>query len=64
MTMTAKQLAEKLLENPNATVEVEITYPDSEYLGRDYTERRNDLYPNFVAEDGKIVIVACGERYV
>ena len=62
MTMTAKQLAEKLLENPNATVEVEITYPDSEYLGRDYTERRNDLYPNFVTEVNNIVIVACGGR--
>ena len=64
MTMTAKQLAEKLLENPNATVEVEITYPDSEYLDRDYTERRNDLYPNFVTEENKIVIVACGGRYI
>ena len=64
MTMTAKQLAEKLLENPNATVEVEITYPDSEYLGRDYTERRNDLYPNFVTEENKIVIVAYGGRYI
>ena len=64
MTMTAKQLAEKLLENPNATVEVEITYPDSEYLGRDYTERRKDLYPNFVTEENKIVIVAYGGRYI
>jgi len=62
--MTAKQLAEKLLENPEAIVEVEVTYPDSEYLDRDWTERRDDLYPNFIEEDNKIVIVACGGRYI
>ena len=64
MIMTAKQLAEKLLENPEAIVEVEVTYPDSEYLDRDWTERRDDLYPNFIEEDNKIVIVACGGRYI
>ena len=64
MTMTAKQLAEKLLENPEAMVEVEVTYPDSEWLDRDWTERRDDLYPNFIKEDNKVVIVACGGRYI
>ena len=64
MIMTAKQLAEKLLETPEATVEVEVTYADSEYLDRDWTERRDDLYPNFIKEDNKVVIVACGGRYI
>lgn len=64
MIMTAKQLAEKLLETPEATVEVEVTYPDSEYLDREWTERRDDLYPNFIEQDNKIVIVACGGRYI
>ncbi len=64
MIMTAKQLAEKLLENPEATVEVEVTYPDSERLDKDWTERRGDLYPQFVEQEGKIVIVACGGRYI
>ena len=64
MTMTAKQLAEKLLENPNATVEVEITYPDSEYLGRDIvvhevklegvSDERNGLGSKVVAKKIKI----------
>ena len=64
MIMTAKQLAEKLLENPEAIVEVEVTYPDSELLYKDYTERRDDLYPQFVEQEGKIVIVACGGCYI
>lgn len=64
MIMTAKQLAEKLLETPEAMVEVEVTYPDSEWLDRDWTERRDDLYPNFIKEDNKVVIVACGGRYI
>ena len=64
MIMTAKQLAEKLLETPEAMVEVEVTYPDSEYLDKDWTERRDDLYPNFVEQDNKIVIVACGGHYI
>ena len=64
MTMTAKQLAKKLLENPEAIVEVEITYPDSEWLDKDWTERRDDLYPQFVEQEGKFVIVACGGRYI
>lgn len=64
MIMTAKQLAEKLLENPEAIVEVEVTYPDSERLDKDWTERRDDLYPQFVEQEGKIVIVACGGRYI
>ena len=64
MIMTAKQLAEKLLENPEAIVEVEVTYPDSEYLNRDYTIRCDDLHPQFVAQEGKFIIVACGERYI
>ena len=64
MIMTAKQLAEKLLENPEATVEVEVTYPDSEYLDKDWTERRDDLYPQFAEQEGKFVIVACGGRFI
>ena len=64
MIMTANQLAEKLLENPEATVEVEVTYPDSEWLDRDYTIRCDDLYPQFVEQEGKFVIVACGRRYI
>ena len=64
MIMTAKLLAEKLLENPEAMVEVEVTYPDSEWLDRDWTERRDDLYPNFIEEENKVVIVACGGRYI
>lgn len=64
MIMTAKQLAEKLLEKPEAMVEVEVTYPDSEYLDKDWTERRDDLYPQFMEQDGKFVIVACGGRYI
>ena len=64
MIMTAKQLAEKLLENPEAIVEVEVTYPDPEQLNKEYTERRGDLYPQFVEQEGKIVIVACGGRYI
>lgn len=64
MIITAKQLAEKLLENPEAIVEVEMTYLDSERLNKEYTERRDDLYPNFVEQEGKIVIVACGGRYI
>ena len=71
MTMTAKQLAKKLLENPEAIVEVEITYPDSEWLDKDWkwldkdwTEQRDDLYSQFVEQEGKFVIVACGGRYI
>lgn len=64
MIMTAKQLAEKLLENPEAIVEVEVTYPDSEYLNRDYTIRCDDLHPQFVEQEGKFIIVACSERYI
>ena len=64
MIMTAKQLAEKLLENPEAIVEIEVTYPDSEYLNRDYTIRCYDLHPQFVEQEGKFIIVAGGERYI
>jgi len=64
MIMTAKQLAEKLLETPEATVEVEVTYLDSECLNKEWTERRDDLYPQFVEQEGKIVIVACGGYYI
>ena len=62
--MTAKQLAEKLLKNPEATVEVEMTYLDSERLNKEWTERRDDLYPQFVEQEGKFIIVACGGRYI
>jgi len=62
--MTAKQLAEKLLEYPDATVEIEVTYPDSEYLDKEWTERRDDLYPQFVEQEEKFVIVAWGGRYI
>ena len=64
MIMTAKQLAEKLLEKPEATVEVEVTYPDSEWLDKDDTIRCDDLYPQFVEQEDKFVIVACGRRYI
>lgn len=62
--MAAKQLAEKLLENPEAMVEVEMTYLDSERLNKEWTERRDDLYPQFVEQEGKFIIVACGGRYI
>lgn len=64
MIMTAKQLAEKLLENPEAIVEVEMTYLDSERLNKEWTERRDDLYPQFVEQEGKFIIVACGGHYI
>lgn len=64
MIMTAKQLAEKLLENPEAMVEVEMTYLDSERLNKEWTERRDDLYPQFVEQEGKFIIVACGGHYI
>lgn len=64
MIMAAKQLAEKLLENPEAMVEVEMTYLDSERLNKEWTERRDDLYPQFVEQEGKFIIVACGGRYI
>lgn len=64
MIMTAKQLTEKLLEHPEATVEIEVTYPDTEWLHKEWTERRDDLYPDFIEKDNKIVIVACGGRYI
>ena len=62
--MTANQLAEKLLEHPEAMVEVEVTYLDSEWFNKDWTERRDDLNPQFVEQEGKIVIVACGGHYI
>lgn len=52
------------METPGAIVEVEVTYQDSEWLDKEWTERRDDLYPSFIEQDNTIVIVACGGRYI
>lgn len=60
--MTAKELAEKLLEHPEATVEVEFTYSDSERFDIDYTERRGEIHPYFHNQSNELVMDVTGKN--